>query len=172
MRKNKGFTYYELLLVIAIMSLMVGFMSIGIGTVYRNNVNRMADNVESSLKAARNNALTKGTSKGWANFYYLNKTLYCYIGEEITPLHPVDFSTQNWEKIGNGFDSVRIDTVTLTNGTVASFSFKQSTGEFRGLDWPLGGAPGLHYYDINIYLDKGNSTSTIVVDRFGKVDIK
>lgn len=171
MRKNKGFTYYELLIVIAIMSMMVGFMSIGIGTVYRNNVNRMADDIESSLKAARNNAITKGSENGWANFYYLNKTLYVYVGKEITVINPVDFDTQKWEKIGNGFDSISVDTVTMTNGSVASFGFKQSTGEFRGLDWPLGGSPALHCYDITIKVHKGNSTSKVVVDTFGKVDI-
>ena len=172
MTKNKGFTYYELLIVIAIMSLMVGFMSIGLGTVYRNNVNRMADDIETSLKAARNNAVTKGTDNGWANFYYLNNTLYCYIGEKITPTNPVDFSTQRWEKIGNGFDSVSFDTVTLTNGSLAALSFRQSTGEFNGIDWPLGGAPGLHHNDVYIRIHKGNSTATVFVNIFGTVEIK
>lgn len=172
MRRNKGFTYYELLIVIAIMSLMVGFMSIGIGTVYRNNVNRMADDIESSIKGARNNAISKGTANGWANFYYLNNNLYCYVGKEITTSNPVDFTTQHWEKIGSGFDSVSFDTVTLANGTVASLNFKQSTGEFNGIDWPLGGAPGLHHNDVYIHIHKGNSTATVFVNLFGNIEIK
>ena len=172
MRKNKGFTYYELLIVIAIMSMMVGFMSIGIGTVYRNNVNRMADDIESSIKAARSNAITKGTENGWINFYYLNNTLYCNLGKEITPTNPVDFSTQKWEKIGSGFDSVSFDGVTLTNGSVPALNFKQSTGEFKGLDWPLGGAPGFHTGTKIIKIHKGNSTATVVVDTYGYVEVK
>ena len=172
MRKNKGFTYYELLLVIAIMSLMVGFMSIGIGTVYRNNVHRIADDIESSIKGARNNAVSKGTDNGWANFYYLNNTLYCYVGKEITTSNPVDFTTQNWQKIGNGFNEVSFDTITLVNGSVASLNFKQSTGEFMGIDWPLGGAPGLHHNDVDIKIHKGNSTATVSVNLFGNVELK
>lgn len=171
MTKNKGFTYYELLIVITIMSLMVGFMTIGIGTISRNNVNRVADDIETSVKAARNYALTKGTENGWANFYYNDKTLYCYIGKEITPSNPVDFTTQNWQKIGNSFDSVSFNTVTLVNGSVASLNFKQSTGEFNGIDWPLGAAPGLHHNAVDIRIFKGDSSKTVSIDLFGTINI-
>lgn len=171
MTKNKGFTYYELLIVIAIMSLMVGFISIGIGTYYRTNVNRAADGVESAIKSAKNNAVTRGTDNGWVNFYYKDHNVYSLVGPRITATN-FDFSNQDWQKIASGIDNIEFDTVDLNNGGICSLNFKQATGEFNGHDFPLGSTPGLHtptYFRIRI--DKGNSRAGVDVNVFGTVFI-
>jgi Tfp pilus assembly protein FimT len=176
MRKNKGFTYYELLVVIAIMSLMVGFTSIGIGTVYRNNVHRWADKIESSAKQARNNALSKGNSQGYLNLYYKDKKLYTYVGEQATS---VDFSTQNWECIATNVDEATISwdtdaghiSLVLPSGVLANVGFKQSTGEVSGLVFPYA---SLTKYpsDITIRMYKGHKSSTVEISRYGSISVE
>ncbi len=58
------------------------------------------------------------------------------------------------------------------NGTVASLNFKQSTGEFNGIAWPLSASPVLHNNDVYIHIHKGNSTATVFVNLFGNIEIK
>ena len=172
MTKNKGFTYYELLIVVSIMALMVGFTTISLGAFYRNNVYRYADNIETAVKAARNNAVTKGTSQGWVNFYYSNKTLYAYVGDKISPSNPRDFSTQNWQKVAKNCNEVVVDGVHMGDGTSVSFNFKQSTGEFLGLDWTMSAAPGLHHNATYIRVESGSNSARVNVDLFGTIKIE
>lgn len=177
MGKNKGFTYYELLVVIAIMSLMVGFTSIGIGTTYRNNVNRWADKVESAAKQARNNAISKGNSKGYLNIYYKDDKLYTLVGEQV--ITTIDFDTQDWECIATNVEDVTIGwdtmaghiTLVLPSGALANVGFKQSTGEVSGLVFPYN---SLTKYpsDITIGLHKGNNSSTVEISRYGSISVE
>jgi len=178
MRTNKGFTYYELLIVIAIMSLMVGFTSIGIGTAYRNNVNRWADKVESSAKQARNFALSKGSDKGFMNIYRSGNKLYVYVGEKITA-NPVDLNAKDWELIASNVDDVhiRFDTglgsvsMPINSGALANIAFKQSTGEVAGLTFPYAGSTK-YISDLEINIGKGNNDATVLIKRYGSISIE
>lgn len=176
MRKNKGFTYYELLLVIAIMSLMVGFTTIGIASARRNNVNRMADKVESAAKQARNSALSKGNSNGYLTLYYTDHKLYSYVGEKITTVP--DVKTMNL--IATNVDALKVSyynsgssaSYVLTSGVFANVGFKQSTGEVSGLELPQA-FPGTRFPgDIEIKLSNGNDYRIVEIKQYGSISIK
>ena len=165
---NKGFSYIELLLVISIMTLMVGFSAIGIGTVNRNNVNRAGDKVYTSINSGRSSALTNGSAKGWCNFTVKNGNLYCYCGPRITNVSTSAFNSTNWEKICTKAIKLKYGSHTLGEGEVLSLNFKQSTGEYIGYknktstDYTGG--------DLTITLTNGNKSKTLTVNKFGKIE--
>jgi len=175
MRKNKGFTYYELLIVIAIMSLMVGFTTIGIGAAHRNNVNRWADKIESATKQARNNAISKGNAKGYLNLYYKDNKLYSYVGEQLTTTPDVksmNLIASNVDNLNVGFDTIAGHiNMGCPSGCLINIGFKQSTGEVSGLVFPFAG-PTKYPSDLSIMLGNGNNHCTVEIDRYGSISTK
>ena len=176
MKNNKGLSYYELIIVIAIMALMVGFATISIGAVYRNDVKRVSDSFESGLKEARNKAISKGTKYGYFNFYNKDNNLYINIGEEILSF---DSSTQNWVKIP-GVDHLRVRTETdygtvnlpINSGALANIKFLQSTGECRGIKFPYAGNTRYYCDDMVLYFEKKNSESEIHINKYGNITVE
>lgn len=180
MVKNKGFTYYELLIAITIMTLMVGFTTIGVGTAYRNSVNRSAEKIESACKEARNNALAKGNQVGYANFYRKDGKLYCHVGDEINnSTNPVNLNTQNWEVVAYNFDSIHVSfdtglgavSMPCNSGQLFTISFKQSTGEMSGLKYPYASETTKYKSDIEISIEKGSSEANVKIGRFGVIEV-
>ncbi|MCR5847088.1 MAG: prepilin-type N-terminal cleavage/methylation domain-containing protein [Lachnospiraceae bacterium] len=166
---NKGFTFYELLVVISIMSLMVGFITISLSTVYRNNINRASDNMESALKTARANAISKGTDNGWVSFYSKDNNIYALIGTELDETDAdkmFDFPNQNWVKVASNVDSFGytysngLGWVYIPNlsGNITTLNFQQSTGSFNGF----------HYYYSDHTMYSGSSPLTITIEKGGK----
>ncbi len=174
--KNKGLTYYEVIIVVTIMGLMAAFFTISIGTVSRNNANRTADSVESSVKAARNNALSKGNKYGFVNFYYKDKKLFVNTGELISSY---DSTTQDWRQIGSSIDhiGVRYDNGAgpsyhnCMDGTLFNFSFKQSTGECFGFMLPYSGSTTFPS-DAEIDIENGKSEATVAIGQYGNIGVK
>jgi len=167
----KAFTYVELLLAIAIMSLMVGFASITIGTVYRNDVNRAADKVYSSINTGRTTSLTNGSKNGWCNFTVKNGNLYCYNGPRISDANPVDFTTQNWKKICAKNIKLMYGGSTLGEGDCLSLNFKQSTGEYNGYKTKstLDTDPFVSG-DLYIKLKNNSHEANLKINKFGKIE--
>ncbi|SDI90234.1 hypothetical protein SAMN04487760_101148 [Lachnospiraceae bacterium G41] len=181
MNKNyKGLSYYELIIVIAIMSLMVGFTSIGIGTVYNNNAKRATDKLETSLKAAKNNAISRGSANGYLNLYYLDGTLYSIIGSETDDTFNFSTDTRQREIISNNIDEIYFkykigsvnNTLFMTNGTLISIGFKQSTGQLRGFKTPYAGSTVYAKDGFTIVVEKGNTKSVIKVNELGNIQIQ
>lgn len=174
--KNKGLSYYELLIVVTIMGLMAAFITISLGTVYRNNVNRTADNIESSVKAARNNALSKGNKYGFVNFYYKDNKLYVNVGQLITSY---DGLNQDWKQIGTSVDHVGVrynngagDSYhNCYDGTLFNFSFKQSTGECFGFMLPYSSLDTFPS-DAEIDVENGKSEATVAIGQYGNIEVK
>lgn len=82
-QNNKGFSYVEMIIVLAIMTLMVGFLTISIGTNKRNEMARAAEKMESHVNKARTISMTKGTGSGCLNIGYVDKAYYVYVGEDL-----------------------------------------------------------------------------------------
>ena len=172
---NKGFSYIELLLVITIMSLMAGFSAIAIGTVNRNNVSRTADKVYASINSGRSSSLTNGTKNGWCNFTVKNGNLYCYCGKRISNSNPVNFSTQNWDKICTKAITLKYGpsgTTKLNEGDVLSLNFKQSTGEFNGYKTKnVSDATDCTTGNLKITItNNSNKSKTLTINKFGKIE--
>lgn len=132
---NKGFSYVEMVVVIGIMALMVGMITISIGTVNRNRVNRASEALESVIKTARVSAMTKGATHGYLNIAKDGNTVYAAVGDQLFTVEDVKMQG---EKICSG--KVYIDFRSLddsgfhdnysseTSSGVYSLGFKQVSG--------------------------------------------
>ena len=81
---NKGLSYVEFIIVIAIMAIAVGLVSLSMGLVSRTNINRGAEKVSSSLNQARNTAMARGTDRGTIEISFDGKLLYSSkVGKEF-----------------------------------------------------------------------------------------
>lgn len=137
MKNNKGVTYVELVLVICIMAVAVGFVSITISTVNRNNATKAAHRMQTALNQAKSMAMAKGTDNGklmiWTD---TNGALKFYVGAVgANPSDPVNISKREngAQTICNKAVKVSAGSTVFTN-TVASpyvISFDQSSGAFK-----------------------------------------
>lgn len=133
---NKGLSYIEVVIVLGISAILVGMVTITMGSANRANVNRAGEKLVSAVNEGRTSAMTRGGNFGYLNIYNDNGTFYYYTGEQISGLSNVDFSTQNWIRLCNnpvafGFLSPGATSGTYTdlaNNSVVSVTFKQSTG--------------------------------------------
>lgn len=81
MRKNnKGMSYVELLLVLAIMAILIGVVSISVGLIARTNVNRGAEQVASTFNQARSTSMARGNTNGRMEITCSNGRYYYYVG--------------------------------------------------------------------------------------------
>ena len=159
---NKGFSYVEMIIVLAIMAIMVGFVSISLTTSSRNEVNRTSEKLESLVNTARTTAMTKGSDRGVLNIVYTNNAYYAYIGNEVSD---VDYIKSNGEKICS--DNVQITLVGVIDAAspYRCLSFKQDTG---GLRDRYRGANGLYHtagIDMHIMVSKGLKSKEFAIDR-------
>ena len=93
---NKGFSYVEMIVVLAIMAVMVGMIGLSYGMINRNNVNRASETLQSMANQARVNALTKGTSNGYLNIAKVGNDIYAAVGPQYTV---ADDIKKNGEKV-------------------------------------------------------------------------
>ena len=122
---NRGFSYVEMIIVLAIMAIMVGFLSISIGTNYRNEVARTAEKFESRINQARTAALTKGSANGNLNIAYVDKAYYTYVGEKLSDANSVKVKG---EKLCNGNITMVLVGTIDGDSPYRCLTFKQSTG--------------------------------------------
>jgi len=175
---NKGITYVELIIVISIMSIMAGFVTISMGTVYRNNVGRASDSLESAAKEARNTSLAKGTENGCLNLLYENGKLFAYVGQEVKSAN--ELKSNNYNVVAQGLDSngglhVKYYDADGNNysdsplsGTLYCIKFKQSTGECLGLQHSyIDGDyfPG----NVEITFEKFDREAVVHIEKYGKI---
>jgi len=139
-KNNKGFSYVEMVIVIGIMALMVGMITISIGTANRNRVNRAAESLETVVDKARVSAMTKGATRGYLNIAKDGNSIYAAVGEQLFTVADVkakgekictgkvyiDFrSPNNPTNLGAGFHDVYSSE---TSSGVYSLGFKQVSG--------------------------------------------
>lgn len=80
-RNNKGMSYVELLLVLAIMAILIGVVSISVNLIARTNVNRGAEKVTSTLNQARSTSMARGNVKGRMEISCKDGRYYYYVGD-------------------------------------------------------------------------------------------
>ncbi|MBR3040936.1 MAG: prepilin-type N-terminal cleavage/methylation domain-containing protein [Lachnospiraceae bacterium] len=131
---NKGFSYVEMLMVLAVMAIMIGMVTISIGTINRNTVARTSEKLESLSNKARTSALTKGSQNGYLNLCEVGNGVYVYVGEMLT--NPADVKSKG-EKICSAEYEVLIkflgtDYTSSKDKAIHRWAFKQSTGGIIG----------------------------------------
>ena len=132
---NKGFSLFEMVLVIAIVGIMTLFITISISTVSRNDVLRTSERLQTMVNKARVNAMAKGSAtmggggNGWINIAKVGGSYYASVGECSDDPQVVK---KNGEKIGDGKRTIYVagedDDKMVTDSTVRHLGFKQSTG--------------------------------------------
>ncbi len=134
---NKGFSYVEMLMVLAILAIMIGMITLSVGLIGRTSLSRTLEKVESLCNKARTSALTKGKDYGWLNMAEFNDGVYAYVGEKIE-----DDNKQQVRDKGEKICTKDYEIITNMSGTssgigtsdknVHRIAFKQSTGGVIG----------------------------------------
>lgn len=168
MRKNnKGFSYVELIIVLAIIAVLIGMVSITIGLVSRTNVAKAADKLENTLNQARTTSMARGSSRGTITIRCGNDGWYYYSvggGEDVKLVSTQAKISLSYSENSGGV--VTTSTNTLTSGSAVTISFEQSTGAFRTI-------PGTSYYWENITIQNGDKIAEITLyPHTGKCEIQ
>ena len=133
---NKGFSYIELILVLAIMSLMVGMIGLSYGLVTRNNVSKAAAKMESAFNTARITSLSKGSEQGALNIMQEDGIVYYCIGK----FDPEDPNCPSWIKIAQAPVYVTLSNggthADLPDGSILVFKYNPSSGAFKSDSFP------------------------------------
>lgn len=132
--KNKGISYIEFILVLAIMILLTTLATVTMSIVNRNNVTKGADRVVTGINHAKTLSLSKGTNKGCITFGAKGSNVYYYYGDNSGDKYT----------ICNAPCKV---TITIADGNVYNisgnsqvrFKLSPSTGAFIGADYSADG---------------------------------
>jgi len=148
---NKGFSYVELILVLAIMAIMVAMIGISYGLVTRNNVTKAAAKMESLFNTARITSLSKGSEAGALNLKAENGKIYYGIGkyDPDTTLNQVEWvkfaQTPVYVTLSDGSSNTDL------GSSVITYKYNPSSGAFKAC--PYG----------KVIFSNGNTESTLVL---------
>lgn len=160
MHENKGFSLIELIVVLAIISILTGTAVFGIQSLANRQVIRCIDNIESYLGKTKVSALAKN-NKSYIEIYHTDEGCFVdsYVSDEL----------ENTEKIGNSdlevsyYKSGGVKTV-LTGSERLKISFKRDSGALT----PLEGEAGTVYCE-KIEVAKGTiKRAVILIEATGK----
>ena len=156
MKNNKGFSYVEMLLVLAIMGIMVGMITVSASRVSRTSAARVSETLETNCNQARVNALSKGTANGYLNIAVDGGSVYTAVGPVYTSKADVK---SHGEKIGSGKLELFVGGSTFDeDNEVLHIQYDQGTGGIYG------GA------NTAVMVKNGNkSSSFIVIGSTGKI---
>ncbi len=82
---NKGLSYVELILVMAIMAILIGVISLSVGLVSRTNVTRGVEKLSSTFTQARTTSMARGNTNGKLEISYDGSSYYYYVGNLSSP---------------------------------------------------------------------------------------
>ncbi|MBQ7834141.1 MAG: prepilin-type N-terminal cleavage/methylation domain-containing protein [Lachnospiraceae bacterium] len=154
-KDNKGFSYVELLLVLAIIAIMTGIMALSMSLVGRTNVNKGCDNLNNAMNQARTTSMARGRTNGQITISCEGGKYYYYIGKPGT-------AESNGGKVKFASLPVKVSYVlhsdpgvleSLDEGESISIRYDQSTGAF--------GMASVGDYVDNIVLSNGDKMATI-----------
>lgn len=152
---NYGFSYVEMIIVLAILAIMAAFISISIGTNRRNEVNRTSDKLESLVNQARTSAMTKGTERGKLNIAFCDGAYYAYVGEAKGS----DVAIKDaGEKIASGNVMITIAGNIDASSPTRCLTFMQNTGGLQG----SGG--GVYLTDMHVMVSKDLKSAGFSID--------
>ena len=156
---NKGFSYVEMIIVLALMTMLVGFLTISISSNKRHEVERTAEKMESLVNKARTSALTKGTERGVMNVAKVGGYIYYYVGEKIDDDQPEQVKAKGEKLCQAGTLEVVILSGSTNDLMVHRLHFKQSTGGLTGGD-----------VEVKVRNNDGKESSFTVIGSTGKID--
>lgn len=112
MKNNKGFSLVELIIVIAILSVLTGVSVVGIGYLYSTNLKSSVKKLDSSLQKVQSFTMTKATNptsiglkikqtgNGWyAEFQGIPGQSDEELGNKRLKVYYLDSSSSNWNPV-------------------------------------------------------------------------
>lgn len=131
-RNNKGFSYVELILVMAIIAIMIGLMSLTIGLVSRTNVNKAAEKLHATMNQARSTSVARGTTNGTLEISYDGSTYYYYVGDP-TSADKADKKVELISAPAQIAYTVEGGTDLIPVGSTFTLRYEQATGAFKAI---------------------------------------
>ena len=132
LKNNKGFTLVELIVVIAIMAVLTGFIITGIGLLSTLSSRQCARQLKQSIGQARIETMGKNYVK---LRLYKDSTDNCYYLEETKTVTETGETSVTTDKVGSGRITITGKDAggsdyTISTGHDITLSFKRSTGGF------------------------------------------
>ena len=169
---NRGFTLIELIVVIAIMSVLMAASALSLTLISRQRVSNAATSTKQMLQLAQTYARSKnvcfvravGTDDGGANFDVFTRDTASPVGKEKYGNGPAEVHKQisttvvysPKEKLGDETAEIPVE---LTAGQTIDIEFERSTGGFKLVTIPDGsGAEG---YPVKIKFSNGSKTAIL-----------
>lgn len=126
MRNNKGISYIEMILVIAIATILTGLVTVSIGLINRSNVSKGATRLESGFSHSKILSMSKNPSDGSITILPTNKGLCYYYGTNNKNLYKIANSPCTvWVKI----DDTEFGIAENSN-VKYTFTYKHDSGAF------------------------------------------
>ncbi len=171
---NYGISLVEMIVVVAIMSVLIGALSIGLGMASTRSATQCASNMEICLNRCRTQ--TMGKNNGFVAFYASGGEVYMvqklnYPADSYN-IGKSDVASGDYtiKKIGKKLDSVECGGLELLSSenedTPVFYVFERSAGSFVGCK----NADGSDRASSNIIIQKGKKRYTIEIQKLtGKV---
>lgn len=165
-KDNRGMTFIELIIVVALMSVIVGVSIYGLGLVSGKPAEECAQKIVYSLNNARTEAMGKYSTTyqlykdGTSGMIMMRKIVYT----DATSLPIETVATLGGDEVAVKCKFEGGGEVPFVNGTIVELSFDRSTGGFNAT--PSGNCVG-------IIVSKGSTTKKIaLIPPTGKVYIE
>ena len=125
MRDNKGFTLFEMMMVLALSAIVIGMAGLSISAVNRANVSKAANKYLAAVELARNISMAQGDAAGTLHIVKEGGQLKYYIGpdstkKEVIATPAVKVSTTITNAL---FQAAPSDSSVLANGTSLEWHF-------------------------------------------------
>lgn len=124
MRGKQGFSLVELLVTMAIMAVVVGMLSLGIGMLSSADTKEVAQGLNSSLGELKSRTMGKNQA-AYLHFYRYEDVYYVAFTDSVT-FTPDD----SGKEIGDGRITVSCDGVTMSNNADVCFAIRKKDGAF------------------------------------------
>lgn len=163
--KTKGFSYVEMILVIAVMAIMVAFTSLSYSMITRNNVTKAITKLDSAFSHAKTLSMAKGSLDGRLVLVCEGGHYYYYYGKEDTNKKLFAYSTCDVLLADESGAEIPLNTLSSV-----TFCYKPSSGAFSYVDPESGAA--LAKYSKVIIRNSTRESSLLLYSRTGKTEIK
>ena len=159
---NSGFTLVELLVVLAIISILTGMAVLSFSVVGNADVNKAARNYSSILSKARTESMAKGTDAGQLNLIYENNRLYYWIGTEDASTAVKEEVCSSMIDVSLAYDANGIPSAAdFVSGQIYTIRFSTS-----GMVEPMD--PSSNTFLSKVVFSRGNRTVETVLYLTGK----